>query len=625
MSQLNVTELDFDQIKDNLKNYFKNTDSPFKDWDYDGSGLNLLMDVLAYNTHYNAVLAHMSVNESFLDTAQIRSNVVSSAKLLGYLPYSTLAPYSYVDVSFLASSSGTTISNELQLPKGTKFKSSLDGVTYQYVADKTYSASNINNQYSFSGVKLLQGAFATSRYSVDASNTNQKFVIADPNVDITTLIVRVYPNQTVSESTLYTRFSSFDSIDGESTIYFLNENTLGNYEITFGNNVFGKAPGSLNVIELEYLVTQGAISNGCSTFKFADSQLGFTTGNPTIVTKAVSFGGAARESLDSIRKNAPQSLIAQNRAVTSDDYKAIIRSEFKAVDSISVWGGEYNEPPQYGKVFISIKPKGDSNTTSTDENLYLTDDQKTQIISLLEPKRVLSITPVLIDPEYTYLYFNIFFKYNPAITTLSRENLQGVVGTAIKQYETDNLLAFDGIFRHSKFLSKIDNSNISILNSTARVFAYKKINITPTDYQSSISFSFELYGNFDKTESFITSSPFTYQTQQCYLADEYDPTDTSVRNIYAYKLSSSGDKIRVLQSVGNLNSTIGTINFTTLKADVDTTIDIYVNPAADDIPVIRNQLLLIDFSKTTIIGDIDEIISGGSNGAINYTTFNRDV
>ena len=625
MAQLNVTELDFDQIKDNLKSYFKSTDSPFKDWDYDGSGLNLLMDVLAYNTHYNAVLAHMSVNESFLDTAQVRSNVVSAAKLLGYLPYSVLAPYAYIDISFLASSSGINNNNELQLPKGTKFKSSLDGVTYQYIVDKTYSASNVNNQYAFSGVKLLQGAFATSRYSVDASNTNQRFIIADPNIDITTLVVRVYPNQTVSESTLYNRFSTFDSIDGESTIYFLNENTLGNYEITFGNNIFGKAPSSLNVIELEYIVTQGAVSNGCSTFKFADSQLNFTTGNPTIVTESKSFGGAARESLDSIRKNAPQSLIAQNRAVTSDDYKAIIRSEFKAVDSISVWGGEYNEPPQYGKVFISIKPKGDSNTTSTDENLYLTEDQKTQIISLLEPKRVLSITPILIDPEYTYLYFNIFFKYNPAITTLSKENLQGVVSAATKQYEKDNLLAFDGIFRHSKFLSKIDNSNISILNSTARVFAYKKINITPTDYQSSISFSFELYGNFDKTESFITSSPFTYQTQQCYLADEYDPTDTSVRNVYVYKLSSSGDKIRVLQSVGNLNPTIGTINFTTLKADVDTTIDIYVNPAADDIPVIRNQLLLIDFSKTTIIGDIDEIISGGSNGGINYTTFNRDV
>jgi hypothetical protein len=583
------------------------------------------MDVLAYNTHYNAVLAHMSVNESFLDTAQVRSNVVSAAKLLGYLPYSVLAPYAYIDVSFLASSSGTTISNELQLPKGTKFKSSLDGVTYQYVADKTYSASNVNNQYAFSGVKLLQGAFATSRYSVDASNTNQRFIIADPNVDITTLVVRVYPNQTVSESTLYTRFSTFDSIDGESTIYFLNENTLGNYEITFGNNIFGKAPSSLNVIELEYIVTQGAVSNGCSTFKFADSQLSFTTGNPVVVTESKSFGGAARESLDSIRKNAPQSLIAQNRAVTSDDYKAIIRSEFKAVDSISVWGGEYNEPPQYGKVFISIKPKNDSNTTSTDENLYLTEDQKTEIISLLEPKRVLSITPVLIDPEYTYLYFNIFFKYNPSITTLSRENLQGVVSAATKQYEKDNLLAFDGIFRHSKFLSKIDNSNVSILNSTARVFAYKKVDITSTDYQSSISFSFELYGNFDKTESFIRSSPFIFEGKQCYLADEYDPTNTTVRNVYVYTLSSSGDQVRVLQSVGNLNPTTGVVGFTTLRADSDTTIDIYVNPAADDIPVVRNQLLLIDFNKTTIIGDIDEIISGGSNGAINYTTFNRDV
>jgi hypothetical protein len=628
MAQLNVTELDFDQIKTNLKDYFKNTDSPFKDWDYDGSGLNLLLDVLAYNTHYNAVLAHMSVNESFLDTAQVRSNVVSSAKLLGYLPYSTLAPYAYLDVAFLASSSGINVNNELQLPRGTKFRSTLDGVTYQYVVADSRDAQQVDGKYSFTDVKILQGAFTASRYSVDASVINQKFVIADPNVDITTLTVRVYANQTVSESVLYTRFNDFGAtmnIDGESTIYFLNENALGNYEITFGNNVFGKNPDSLSVVELEYIVTQGAVSNGCSTFKFADSQLPFTTGTPNIVTTSSSFGGSARESLDSIRKNAPQSLIAQNRAVTADDYKAIIRSEFKSVDSISVWGGEYNEPPQYGKVFISIKPSGDSNAPATEENLYLTEDQKTQIISFLEPKRVLSITPILIDPEYTYLYFNIFFKYNPAITTLSKENLQSNVNAAIKQYEKDNLLAFDGIFRHSKFLSKIDNSNVAILNSSARVFAYKKITITPADFQSSVAFSFELYGKFNKDEPFIRSSVFTFDGMQCYIADEFDPTNSVARNIYVYRLSSSGNQIRVLQTVGSLDPTIGLINFTALKADSDTVVDIFVNPAADDIPVVRNHLLLIDFNKTTIVGDVDEIIAGGSNGAINYTTFNRDV
>lgn len=624
MAQLNVTELDFDQIKTNLKSYFTNTESPFKDWDYDGSGLSLLLDVLAYNTHYNAVLAHMSVNESFLDTAQVRSNVVSSAKLLGYLPYSIVTPYAYIDTTFLASANGSSLGNEILLPKGTKFKSSLDGVTYQFVTDKTYSTINVNNQYAFNGVKLIQGSFATSRYSVDSSNQNQKFVIPDANVDISTLVVRVYADQTVSESELYSRFSTFDNITGNSAIYFLAENALGNYEVTFGNNVFGKAPAGLTVVELEYLVTQGTSANGCSTFKYADAQLAYTTGNPTIVTNAKALGGSERESLDSIRKNAPQSLISQNRAVTTEDYKAVIRSEFINVDSISVWGGEYNVPVQYGKVFISIKPTGNSNDISED-NLYLTSAQEEQILNFLEPKRVLSITPVLVRPDYTFLYFNIFFKYNPAITTLSQQGLQSQVNDAIRMYETDNLLAFDGIFRHSKFLSKIDNSNVSILNSTARVYAYKRIDLTALSYESSTSFSFELLGNANKQQSFISSSGFPLNGKTCYLADEYDPTNPNFRNIYVYVLNAAGEFLKVEQSVGALNPTTGLINLTTLKADTNTTIDIYVTPASDDIPVVRNQILLIDFNKTTIFGDIDEIVSGGSNGAINYTTFNKDV
>jgi hypothetical protein len=303
----------------------------------------------------------------------------------------------------------------------------------------------------------------------------------------------------------------------------------------------------------------------------------------------------------------------------------VIRSEFKSVDSISVWGGEYNVPVQYGKVFISIKPTGDSNNSISEDNLYLTSTQEQQILNFLEPKRVLSITPVLVRPDYTFLYFNIFFKYNPAITTLSQQGLQSQVNDAIKAYEKDNLLAFDGIFRHSKFLHKIDNSNISILNSTARVYAYKQVDLTPLSYESSTSFSFELLGKTNKEESFISSTSFPLDGKTCYLADEYDPTNESFRNIYVYVLNAAGEFQRVQQSVGTLNPTIGLINLTTLKADTNTTISIYVTPAADDIPVVRNQILLIDFNKTTIFGDIDEIVSGGSNGAINYTTFNKDV
>jgi hypothetical protein len=630
MAQLNVTELDFDNIKENLKTYFKNSDSPFKDWDYEGSGLNTILDVLAYNTHYNAVLAHMSVNESFLDTAQVRSNVVSSAKLLGYLPYSMTSPYVYVDVSFIASkSAGLSVPNKIILPKGTKFKTILDGVNYQYVTSETYTASlsTYSNTYDFTNVKLLQGSFSTARFSVDNSNTNQKYIISDSNIDINTLVVRVYSNQTVSESEIYTRFTSFNDITGDSKIYFLNENAFGNYEITFGDNIFGKMPNTLSMVELEYLVTQGGDSNGCYTFKFADSVLEYTTGNPTVVASnpdsAKAVGGSEKESLDSIRKNAPLSLIAQNRAVTADDYKAIIRQDFKAVDSISVWGGEYNDPPQYGSVFISVKPS-DTTLDSTD-NLFLTSDQENEILGILENKRVLTISPVLVKPDYTYLYFNIFFKYDPNITALSTQNLEYSVNTAIKTFEKDQLLAFDNIFRHSKFLNAIDNSNIAILNSSANVFAYKNIDISNIDFQSMISFSFQLSGEFNRMTPFMSSSSFQLEGTTCFISDEYTIASDTERNLFVYTLNSSGQQIRIKDSVGTLNPTLGVLKFSTLRADTATTISIFVNPASNDIPVVRNQILLIDSRITTITGDIDEIISGGSGASISYSTLNRDI
>ena len=615
MTQFNTTELDFDQIKNNLKDYFKRSDSPFRDWDFDGSGLNNLLDVLAYNTHYNAMNAHVAMNESFLDSAQVRANVVSRAKLLGYVPTSKSASVASVDLR-LTPKEGVT-NESYSLNRGTSFSTTIDDVNYTFLLlEDTQVPLNIDNEgnrsYQFNDLSIYQGALKVRRFAVDNSIQNQKFVIDDSYVDTSTIIVRVYDNANSSTYAVYSRFDQFTSeLDGNSPIYFIEENYDGKFEIHFGNNTIGKQPANSAVVEIDFLSTKGNLANGAAVFTYNGGADTIVDGTSTITLNSKSAGGSDIEDIESIRYNAPLSFIAQNRAVTVDDFQALVKQLYGAIDSISVWGGENNDPPQFGKAFISIKPTGADTTTAEEKEL---------IIEGLQNKRILSIEPVIVDPEYTNIFFNVFFKYNSNLTALTTGQMQTNVRNVIQTFNQERLQNFDGVFRYSSFLQEIDRSDPAILNSFARVFLYKDLNVQfGTSISLSLDFNTKLYVE-NPNKSIIQSSSWPYTGFEYYIGDEGSGTE---RNVYVYRLVE-GNEIKVVNSIGSLNTTTGKliVNSSLIPLEKNEIIRIEVSPNSNDIVSRQNNLLRIDTNKSTVIGEVDTISVAGSS-AQSYNTFSR--
>ena len=611
MKQLNVTELDFDQIKNNLITYFKQHESgAYEDWDFEGSGLNQMLDVLAYNTHYNAILAHNSLNESFIDSAQIRSNVVSRAKLLGYTPRSRTASRATLALSFPSSINEGRES--YTLISGAKFTTVLNDITYTFITVEDYTAQLdiVNDVYSFPSVEIYQGRIKHNKYVVDDINLSQKFEIDDDTIDISNLDVNIYENARSNSFQAYTPFNEIGGVTGDSNIYFITENYSGNYEVSFGDNVFGKKPDRLNIIDFKYISTLGSEANGATIFEWKGSGI-----SPNITLVSKSSEGAEKEGVESIRFNAPLSFVAQNRTVTIDDYKSIISQNITGIQTLSIWGGQDNNPPEFGKVFISGKPV-DGETLSV--------QQKDSIESLLKDKKIIAILPKIVDPEYTYLYFDVLFKYDSNRTSLSRGQLETKVRGVIEDYNINQLQQFDNIFRYSQLLSLIDNSDFSILNSFVRVFIYKTLditygNLTPVE----LNFDMELYGDIDEEESIISSDSWIFGGVTYKLADEIKNGSTNERNIFAYRETSSGERIKVYKSIGTIFMKEGIVKINPLPVEQNESINIYVSPASNDIVSKRNNLLSIDIDKTQVIADVDTISVSGSSGAIDYKTFNR--
>lgn len=608
MAQFDVTELDFQKIKDSIKDHFR-SQSKYNDWDFNGSGLSILLDILAYNTHYNAMVAHFSMNEAFLDSAQIRGNVVSHAKLLGYTPRSALAARASINIVVTA---GTSPTDFATLARGTRFRTTLNGTPYTFVIlDPQQAPLTGGTTYNFTNVELCQGTLKRMIYRVDNAIQSQKFVIPEENVDTTTMRVRVKANEQSNDYTVYTKFSTLSGVTENSTVYFLQENASGKYEIYFGDGILGKKPVSNNIVEIEYVYTDGAIINGAS--KFDPVELLVAGSISTIVTTVeVSYGAADRESIESIRYNAPFTYTAQNRAVTADDYRAIIEREIGNIDAISVWGGEDAAVPDYGKVFISIKPVG------TD---YLTASEKNNIINnILRTKNVVSITPVLVDPEYTSISLDVFFKYNSNLTDRSKVELQALVLDTISNYNDTFLKRFDGVFRYSQFLKAIDVADPSILNSDARVFMYKEVvpSTTISNYFD-LQYSSPIYKSTG-SESIITTSAFTIDGIDHYFGDS-PITGSNNRTVYMYKVVNN-TTIRVMD-VGLIYPTEGRVVIGGFIPDTATPIRITVLPDSNDLAPKRNQLLEIDLTSVTITGDIDTIAVAGAAGAVGYTTPSR--
>lgn len=633
--KLNTTELDFDRIKANLITYFQNvTDSKgnliYKDYDFSGSALNTLMGILAYNTHYNAMTAHMAVNESFIDSAQLRSSVVSAAKLLGYVPRS--ATSSGVDAVITITGIANNPSNlpaSLYLDRNTVFKASSTYSTYYFTLKDgaTFNKNVGDNTYSSpSTLRLVEGQRVTRRYPFNGSYDYEKYVIDDDNIDIDSLIVRVYPTPNdTTNVTEYIRYNDISSIQPDAALYYIAENSLGKYEITFGNGIVSKKPGPLSVIEVEYIVTNGSAANDIkgqisvvSTPFNNTPQVTYTL--QVSVTDATS-GGSDRETVDQIRTNATYGFVSQNRAVTADDYSNIILNGFKTIESVNVWGGEDNVPPQYGKVFIAAKKGGNDQS-------QLSDSEKEGLLRVLGNKKVIAIIPEIVETEYVNIVLDVLFKYNSNITSSTKSQLENDLRTSvIGSYNSSALNGFGKIFRHSEFTKRVDNSNNAILNSHVRVFLSKTFNVDP-------ALSGVLEGKYGveltiddglAIASYETDTPWLYDGVKVYLGDKSDSVSLDRRILYTYAKNADGSTYTILENIGTLTLSTGIINLTQLNiADSPIVLTIDLIPISDDIVSRRNQVISIDVNRCNVSGYVDEIAVGGSSRGINYQTFKRD-
>lgn len=613
-TNLNVTELDFDQIKDNLKNYLKQQ-TEFNDYNFEGSGLSTLLDVLAYNTHYNAVAAHYSLNEAFLDSAQIRGNVVTRAKLLGYVPRSVLAPRATIKL-VVDNSAGPSFPTTLTLPRGTKLTTTVQGETYQYVVVNSQTVTgSATQQFTFDAVEICEGTYKSLLYRVDNDIESQKFQISDSDVDTSTLRVRVQENEEALTYDIYSRFESLLNVDSASQIHYIQENTNGKYEVYFGDGVIGKKPINNNIVTLDYIYTHGDESNGASTFTLSSTLGGLVNANYTVTTVTPSAGGSDRESMESIRFNAPLTFTAQNRAVTSDDYRAIILKSFSNVSSISTWGGEDNDPIDFGKVYVAIKPLTGATLTAA-EKLTIKD-------TVLKGKNIVSITPEIVDPNFTNLELDVFFKYNPNLTDRTNVELQGVVRDTISDYNFNNLNKFDGVFRYSQILKAIDSSDRSILNSTIRPYMFQTISAktTATLNNFTLTYASGIFESGSEKEFILNSTAFKIGGVDHYLGDKV-VTGSANRTVIVYKIVE-GSNITVINNAGSIEASTGRVVINNFAVDTDTDIKVTVIPNSLDIAPKRDQLLNIDQTYVSISAEVDTISTAGASGSIDYTTNSR--
>lgn len=443
-NKITTTELDFDNIKSNIKSFLRGQ-SDLSDYDFEGSGLSVLLDVLAYNTHYNALYTNLAVNESFLDSAVKRESVVSRAFELGYLPRSASAARAKVNIK-LTNVSGTP--DTIVLGSLTPFTTTVNGAPYTFYNDSLYTATNVSGVYTFSNVDLIEGTPLTQSYVV---SDQSRYTISNIDCDISTLTVDVLTNINSTVTTKFKKVTDILTVTASDPVYFIKEIENGLYEIQFGNDRIGKSVNNGNVIRLSYFVTSKSNANGARIFNSE------SLSNSVISTKLSSRGGAEAETIDEVKHNAPRFYSASNRAVTNEDYRAVIINNFPNVKAIQVWGGDEDIPPVYGKVFISIAPK---------DNVVLTDAEKVIIKEdILKSKKVVTITPEFVDPTYLNIALKTTIYYNPNVTTQTANTLVTQVKNNILKYNDTDLRLFDSIFRFSKLMNIIDSTDQSITSN----------------------------------------------------------------------------------------------------------------------------------------------------------------
>lgn len=467
---LRIAELDFDAIKTNLKEYLRNQ-GQFSDYDFDGSGLNILLDVLAYNTHYMAYYLNMVGNEMFLDSATLRNSVVSHAKNMNYLPTSVRGAVAKVNI--LATDPDSSQST-LTIPAYTEFQSQqVDGINYTFVALTAQTATrNVSsNTFTFNNVTLKQGEKLTYNVSVTNSNTKRRFVIPNANIDTTTLLVTVQTSTLDSTKNAYVLSEDITAANSNSKIYFLEEDASGQYAIYFGDGYLGKNLANGNIVQLSYLASDGEGANKANSFTLVSTLGSPAISNVIVSSVSAAAAGSSRESIDQIKFSAPKFYTTQNRAVTVNDYGIIILKDYPNVQSVSVWGGEDNDPVQYGKIFISMNPK---------VGYAISETEKARIIDeIIKNRSVLTVTPEIVDPKYTYIKVYADVHYDSAKTVLNNEEMKSLVRSTILNYNSTDLGNFNSTFRFSRLQKQIDMTDTSFLSSDMKIEVQKRFQPTP--------------------------------------------------------------------------------------------------------------------------------------------------
>jgi hypothetical protein len=462
-SNVQMVDLDFNTIKNNLKQFLQSQDT-LKDYNYEGSALSTLLDVLAYNTQYNAYYLNMVANEMFLDTAIQRASVVSHAKTLNYTPRSYIAPTSKINLVV-----NNVTESTLSLPKFTNFMSeSIDGVNYNFVNTDEYTVTVVNNTATYNMLELKQGIPSNLTYQINyATNPSATFRIPEITVDTSTITVEVQESYSNTSSQTYTLATDYLSLTDTSEVYFLQEGLDGTYEIYFGDGILGKKLIEGNIVYISYIITQGSNAAGANNYVLMDSVGGFT--NYTINSVLAASQGSEKETVESIKFQAPKSYAAQNRAVTKDDYITIIKQNRAniPVQSVSVWGGEENDPPKYGAIYAAVKPTG---------AFVLTDLQKKILVNdVIKPVSVMTVTPEIVDVDYVYLILSCDVMYDTKKTTLTAAQISTLVKQGIINFSALNLNTFNSTFIVGDLITYIKNLNTAIIAVDFDLFLQKRV------------------------------------------------------------------------------------------------------------------------------------------------------
>ncbi|MCX6783439.1 MAG: hypothetical protein NTZ20_05675 [Candidatus Levybacteria bacterium] len=590
---LNTSQLDFIALKESFKNYLKHQ-SIFSDVDLEASNINVLLEIMAYNSYLNGVYLNMVGNENFMDSAVLRDTVISHAKELNYLPRSQHAAVAEISISAVVGDNPSL--REIVIPKYSIFTTT--GIVSANSTTSNYTFLNRDNiilqrqnSTTFSANGYIYEGSHVKEYFTVTSAEDQKFIISNRNIDIDSINVVVQASSSDTSNSIYTNATSLYGLNANSTVFFTQAFVDDKYEIIFGDNVFGKKPSVNNLVSIEYMISNGEAANGCKTFLFKGAQP--KSQSYTILTINNASSGSDRETIKSIKFRAPRHHQAQSRAVTAEDYRILILNNFNDVSAVNVYGGEELDEPQYGKVFVSA-------SSITGE--VLSDNRKRDILEFLKLRTPLALDSEYIEPTYLNLLVKSNVIYNPTLTTLSVEQLKTKVRTAITNYNTTNLLNFDNDFRYSKFVAVIDASDPGIVSNSTDISMFKDYYpLLGTSLIFVIEFKNEIQQD-DNTVSRQLTNEFTVNSSEFeYLGKPAFFGEDGAGIMFIYQYTSQGRKI--------LNANCGTVNYSLGKIYINniiidsysgSSLKFYATPKNKDIFVIRNSIIRIDSDLTNV-------------------------